>query len=92
VFVEQVRKIKPDFLGLSSLLISSMPQQKKVIDALIGNGLKDQVKVIIGGAAVNEKWASEIGADGYAEDAVDAITITKSLTSKEMKGDEVQAI
>ena len=87
VFVEQVRETKPDFLGLSSLLTSSMPQQKKVIDALIENGLRDTVKVIIGGAAVNEKWASEIGADGYAEDAIDAIKVTKALTMKEVKVD-----
>ena len=87
VFVEQVRETKPDFLGLSSLLTSSMPQQKKVIDALIENGLRDAVKVIIGGAAVNEKWASEIGADGYAEDAIDAIKVTKALTMKEVKVD-----
>jgi len=81
VFVEKVREIKPDFLGLSSLLTSSMPEQKKVIEALAENGLRDTVKVIIGGAAVNERWANEIGADGYAEDAVDAIRVTTALTS-----------
>ena len=64
-----------------------MPQQKKVIQALIENGLRDKVKIIIGGAAVNEKWASEIGADGFAEDAIDAIKVTKALTLKEGKGD-----
>jgi 5-methyltetrahydrofolate--homocysteine methyltransferase len=81
VFVEKVREIKPDFLGLSSLLTSSMPEQRKVIDALAENGLRETVKVIIGGAAVNERWAEEIGADGYAEDAVDAIRVTTALTS-----------
>lgn len=80
VFVEKVREIKPDFLGLSSLLTSSMPEQKKVIDALAENGLRETVKVIIGGAAVSERWATEIGADGYAEDAVDAIRVTTALT------------
>ena len=74
-------EIKHDILGLSSLLTSTMPEQKKVIDALTENGIRDTVKVIIGGAAVNEKWASEIGADGYAEDAVDAIRVTKALMS-----------
>ena len=87
VFVENVRRIKPDFLGLSSLLTSSMPEQKNVIEALSENGLRDTIKVIIGGAAVNEKWASEIGADGYAEDAVDAIKVTRALISREVKGD-----
>ena len=80
VFIEKVREVKPDFLGLSSLLTSSMPEQKKVIDGLVENGLRDTVKVFIGGAAVNEKWATAIGADGYAEDAVDAIRITTTLT------------
>jgi corrinoid protein of di/trimethylamine methyltransferase len=79
VFIEKVREIKPDILGLSSLLTSSMPEQKKVIDALTENGLRDTVKVIIGGAAVNEKWAAEIGADGYAEDAVDAIKVATAM-------------
>jgi methanogenic corrinoid protein MtbC1 len=64
-----------------------MPEQKKVIEALSENGLRDTVKVIIGGAAVNEKWASEIGADGYAEDAVDAIKVTRALISREVKED-----
>ena len=64
-----------------------MPQQKKVIQALIENGLRDKVKIIIGGAAVTKKWASEIGADGFAEDAIDAIKVTKALTLKEGKGD-----
>jgi len=85
IFIENVRRIKPDFLGLSSLLTSSMPEQKKVIEALTKNGLKDTLNVIIGGAAVNEKWASEIGADGYAEDAVDAIKVTRALISREVK-------
>jgi len=83
VFVEKVREVKPDILGLSSLLTSSMPEQKKVIDALAENGLRDTVKIIIGGAAVNEKWATEIGADGFAEDAVDAIKVTTALTMGE---------
>jgi 5-methyltetrahydrofolate--homocysteine methyltransferase len=85
IFIENVKRIKPDFLGLSSLLTSSMPEQKKVIEALAKNGLRDTLKVIIGGAAVNEKWASEIGADGYAEDAVDAIKVTRALISREVK-------
>jgi len=79
IFVEKVREVKPDILGLSSLLTSSMPEQKKVIDALTEKGIRDTVKVIIGGAAVNEKWATEIGADGYAEDAVDAIKVSIAL-------------
>ena len=79
IFVEKVREVKPDILGLSSLLTSSMPEQKKVIDALTEKGIRDTVKVIIGGAAVNENWATEIGADGYAEDAVDAIKVSIAL-------------
>ena len=57
-----------------------MPEMKKIINALTESGLRDKVKVMVGGAPVNETYARQIGADGYAEDAVDAIKVTKALT------------
>jgi 5-methyltetrahydrofolate--homocysteine methyltransferase len=78
-FVQEVAQYKPDVLGLSALLTTTMPQMKKVIDALQPQGLRDQVKVIVGGAPVNEKFARDIGADGYAADAGDAVTLVKRL-------------
>jgi len=78
-FVKEVAQYKPDVLGLSTLLTTTMPQMKKVIDALKAKGLRDQVKVVVGGAPVNEKFVRDIGADGYAADAGDAVTLVKRL-------------
>jgi len=60
-------------VGASALLTTTMLQQGKIIEALQEAGLCDQVKVMVGGAPVTEEWASKIGADGYAEDAIDAV-------------------
>jgi 5-methyltetrahydrofolate--homocysteine methyltransferase len=64
---------------LSSLLTTTMPQMKQVIEALAGAGLRDGVKVIVGGAPVNEKYARDIGADGYAHDAGGGVKLVESL-------------
>lgn len=79
VFVEAVREYKPHILGLSALLTTTMPQMKKVIEAIEQAGLRDQVKIIIGGAPVNQKFATDIGADGYAGDAGVAVSLSKKL-------------
>ena len=77
-FVEQVKSEKPDFVGLSALLTSTMPRQGDVIDALKEAGLRGKVKILVGGAPVSSDWAEKIGADGYAEDAVAAVRLAKS--------------
>jgi corrinoid protein of di/trimethylamine methyltransferase len=78
-FVAQVRQHHPAILGLSALLSTTIPVQRDIIDALHAAGLRDQVKVMIGGAAVTADWAEEIGADAYAKDAVDAVHRAKAL-------------
>ncbi|MFX1560419.1 MAG: B12-binding domain-containing protein [Promethearchaeota archaeon] len=78
-FVEMVKKEKPDILGLSSLLTATMPAQKEVIEKLKEAGLREAVKVIIGGAPTTQEWADEIEADGWAGDAVDAVRLAKKL-------------
>ena len=78
-FVQQVKETKPDIIGISALLTTTMPQMKKVIEALKEEGLRDQVKVIVGGAPVNRKFTDDIGADGYAQDAGEAVALVKSL-------------
>jgi 5-methyltetrahydrofolate--homocysteine methyltransferase len=78
-FVQQVSEHKPQILGLSALLTTTMPQMKLVIAALEEAGLRNQLKVIVGGAPVNQKYAEDIGADGYAQDAGEVITLVKSL-------------
>jgi methylmalonyl-CoA mutase cobalamin-binding domain/chain len=65
-FVKNVEAHRPDILGMSALLTTTMPEMKKVIDALAARSLREKVKVMVGGAPVNEKFARDIGADGYA--------------------------
>ncbi len=80
-FVGTVRQTGANLVGLSSLLTTTMVMQKKVIGALAAAGVRQQVKVMVGGAPVSRKWAEEIGADGYAEDAVDAVDLAIKLAS-----------
>ena len=78
-FVEAVTKEKPDLLLLSALLTTTMPNQQKTIEALKAAGLRDGVKIMIGGAPPTRAWSDEIGADGYAEDAIEAVAVAKTL-------------
>jgi corrinoid protein of di/trimethylamine methyltransferase len=78
-FVAKVKETGANLLGLSALLTTTMTVQREVIEALEEAGIRDQVKVIIGGAPVSQEWADTIGADGYAEDAVGAIELAKRL-------------
>ena len=79
VFVNKVAELKPDILGLSALLTTTMPEMRKIINALAEAGLRDQVKVMVGGAPVNETYARQIGADGYAVDAGESVEVAKRL-------------
>jgi len=79
VFVEAVKEINATIVGTSALLTTTMQEQKKVIEALEEAGLRDKVKVMVGGAPVTQAWADEIGADGYAEDAISAVGVAKEL-------------
>jgi len=78
-FVAAVREMGANLVGLSALLTTTMLNQRKVIEALQKAGLRDQVKVMVGGAPVTRQWAEEIGADGYAEDAVGSVALAKKL-------------
>lgn len=77
--VEAVLREKPDVLGLSALLTSTMEEQGKIIKMLEERNLRDKVKVIVGGAPVTESWAKTIGADGYADSAVTAVNLVRDL-------------
>ncbi|MEM3018167.1 MAG: cobalamin-dependent protein, partial [Candidatus Bathyarchaeia archaeon] len=81
-FIEKVKELKPDILGLSALMTSTITKQRDIIDLLRSQGIRNKVKVMVGGAAVNEDYAREIGADGYAENANDAVNVAKTLISK----------
>jgi corrinoid protein of di/trimethylamine methyltransferase len=78
-FVAKCRELAPDLLLLSALLTTTMPNQQKTIEALKAAGLREGVKVMIGGAPTTRAWADEIGADGYAEDAIEAVATAKSI-------------
>jgi corrinoid protein of di/trimethylamine methyltransferase len=78
-FVAAVKEANADIVGASALLTTTMLQQKKLIEALKEAGLRDQVKVMVGGAPVTEAYAKEIGADGYAEDAISAVDMAFRL-------------
>jgi 5-methyltetrahydrofolate--homocysteine methyltransferase len=78
-FIEAVNENEVDVVAMSALLTTTMPQMRTVISALDEVGIRDRVKVIVGGAPVTENYAQEIGADGYAADASRAVKLTKSL-------------
>ena len=81
--VAAVREENPQFVGLSALLTSTMMNMRDTIQALTESGLRDKVKVLIGGAPVSEEFAQDIGADGYGADGFDAVRIVESLNSSE---------
>lgn len=80
--VEAVKDNNADVVALSSLLTTTMLEQKTVIDALVNAGIRDKVKVMVGGAPVTESWAEEIGADAYTPDAATAAEVAKSYVVK----------
>jgi len=75
----KVKEVGADIVALSALLTTTMVKQREVIDTLQESGLRPQVKVMVGGAPVTRDWVQKIGADGYSEDAIGAVTVAKSL-------------
>ncbi|MCK5485424.1 MAG: corrinoid protein [Desulfobacterales bacterium] len=80
--IEAAQKHNADFIGLSSVMTTTMPYQKEVIETLTEMGLREKFFVLVGGGPVTQKWADEIGADGYGETAVDAVGVAKKLLEK----------
>jgi 5-methyltetrahydrofolate--homocysteine methyltransferase len=78
-FVSAAQENEADVIGLSALLTTTMPSMQDTVEALEEAGMRDSVKVIIGGAPVTQKYADEIGADGYGRDAAAAANLVKSL-------------
>jgi len=78
-FAQAVEEYEPDFLGLSALLTTTMLKMGEVIDCLKKKGLRNKVKIIVGGAVVTEQFAESIGADGFAPDAVSAVASVKKF-------------
>lgn len=78
-FIEKAKDLKADMIALSSLLTTTMPYQREVIDDLVSMGLRDRFKVMIGGGPVTKSYADKIGADGYGRDAIEAMDVAKRM-------------
>ena len=78
-FVDAVREYRPDIIALSALLTTTMPRMKEIVEALKNRGLRSAVKVMVGGSPVNQKYADQIDADGYADDAGSAVELANRL-------------
>ena len=80
--IEAVKEEQADILGLSALLTTTMPQMQHVIEVLTTEGLRDKVKVIVGGAPIDQGFADKIGADGFGADAVEAVWLARKLVDE----------
>jgi len=78
-FIEKISEVKPDIVGVSALLTTTIRKQKDLIETLKEEGLRHKVKVMVGGAPITRDWAEKIGADGYAPDASQAVHEAKRL-------------
>ena len=78
-FITAVKETNATLIGASALLTTTIPEQQKIVEALVEAGLRDKIKVMVGGAPVTQAWADKIGADGYAEDAIGAVSVAKKL-------------
>ena len=81
-FIEKAHEVKADIIGLSSLLTSTMPIQKDFIDILKERGERNKYLVMVGGGPVTQGWADDIGADGYADNAEEAVRLASDLMQK----------
>ena len=79
--IESLKTEKADILGLSALLTTTMPEMQNVIEALEEAGLREQIKVIVGGAPIDQAFADTIGADGFGKDAVEAVQLCRDLVA-----------
>jgi len=81
-FVSAVKTMQPHILGLSALLTTTAPRMKTVIEALRKEGLRENIKIMVGGAILNQRLADEYGADGYAPDAASAARLARTLMGR----------
>jgi 5-methyltetrahydrofolate--homocysteine methyltransferase len=82
LFTEKVREIKPDILGMSALLVSTVPYMEDVVEELKKEHLRDTIKIILGGRAVTVEFAKKIGVDAYGKDAIDGLKKCITLMEK----------
>ena len=85
-FINKAEEVGADIIGMSSLLTMSMDFQRQVIEELNKRGLREKYRVIVGGAPTSEEWAKKIGADAWADDAIEAVVMIKKLLEFNTKG------
>jgi corrinoid protein of di/trimethylamine methyltransferase len=78
-FVKKGKEVKAEMIASSALLTTTLPMQREILRALAAQGMRDSVKVIVGGAPATKEWAMEIGADGYGENATEAVRLAQKL-------------
>ena len=86
-FIEKVKELSPDIIGVSALMTTTMVYMPKLIEALKEEKLREKVKVMVGGAPVLPEWAKKIGADGYGESAMEAVRVAKRLLGLQGEGE-----
>lgn len=82
-FVNKARELHAGVVGVSALLTTTMTRQRDVVQALDAAALRPAVRIVVGGAPVTRQWAAEIGADGYAKDAMSAVALVRALLSRD---------
>ena len=85
-FLAKAKEMHADIVGASALLSTTLPVQREIVQAFIASGSRGKVKLVFGGAPATEQWVREIGGDGYAEDAADAVRLTRRLLGLEAQG------
>jgi len=78
-FVSKAKETGARLVGASALLSTTVPVQREIVDGFVASGLREEVKLIFGGAAVSADWVKEIGGDGFAENAIEAVVVAKKL-------------
>jgi 5-methyltetrahydrofolate--homocysteine methyltransferase len=84
-YLDALEKHKPDILGMSALLTTTMPYMKVVVDALVEKGIRDDYIVLVGGAPLNEAFAESVGADAYCRDAAVAVETAKEMIKAKLE-------
>ncbi|NIS62600.1 MAG: cobalamin-binding protein, partial [Proteobacteria bacterium] len=85
-FIQKAEEVGADIIAASAIMTTTMTYQRDILEHLVVSGLRDKYIVLVGGGVVNQKWAEEIGADGYGETAVDGVRVAKELLSRRTGG------
>ena len=85
IFINKAKEVNADIIALSSLLTTTMPYMREVIEDLQASGLRERFKVIVGGGPVTKEWADKIGADGYGRDAMEGLEVARRLVTERVE-------